>query len=306
MMPTLFIGTVSKRYERNRWALREFSLRMEAGVLGLVGSNGAGKTTLLKMLATLLLPTEGSITWNGQDILRHPEMVRRVLGYVPQDFGVYPQISARMFLRYLGELKGLRGTQLRQRIDAVLEMVGLSADADRRLKTFSGGMVRRLGIAQALLNEPRLLVLDEPTVGLDPAERVRFREMLPSLSGERIVILSTHIISDIEVTATHLALLSQGRLNWTGTPEALLADAAGALWTLTIPQAEFERWRARYRVSSAIPRGGRVEMRILATHQPHPQAIPAHPTLEEAYLLFQEAMGPAERAEAFASPTQVP
>ncbi|GHO42150.1 ABC transporter ATP-binding protein [Ktedonospora formicarum] len=306
MMPTLFIDTVSKRYERNRWALREFSLRMEAGVLGLVGPNGAGKTTLLKMLATLLRPTEGHITWNGQNILRHPEMVRRVLGYVPQDFGVYPQISARMFLRYLGELKGLRGTQLRQRIDAVLEMVGLSADADRRLKTFSGGMVRRLGIAQALLNEPRLLVLDEPTVGLDPAERVRFREMLPSLSGERIVILSTHIISDIEVTATHLALLNQGRLNWTGTPEALLADAAGSLWTLTIPQAEFERWRARYRVSSAIPRGGRVEMRILAAHQPHPQAIPAHPTLEEAYLLFQEAMGPEERAEAFVSPTQVP
>src|SRR5262249_53946631 len=134
MMPTLVIDTVSKRYERNRWALREFSLRMEAGVLGLVGPNGAGKTTLLKILATLLLPTEGSITWNGQDILRYPELVRRVLGYVPQDFGVYPQISARMLLRYLGELKGLRGVQLRRRVEAVLGMVGLSADADRRLK----------------------------------------------------------------------------------------------------------------------------------------------------------------------------
>src|SRR5690349_19342831 len=135
MMPTLVIDTISKRYERNRWALREFSLRIEAGVLGLVGPNGAGKTTLLKMLATLLLPTEGHITWNGQDMLRHPEIVRRVLGYVPQDFGIYPQISARVLLRYLGELKGLRGAQLRQRIEAVLSMVGLSADADRRLKT---------------------------------------------------------------------------------------------------------------------------------------------------------------------------
>ena len=302
MMPTLFIDTVSKRYERNRWALREFSLRMEAGVLGLVGPNGAGKTTLLKMLATLSLPTEGHITWNGQDMLRHPEIVRRVLGYVPQDFGVYPQINARAFLHYIGELKGLRGAHLRRRVEAVLEMVGLSPDADRRLKTFSGGMVRRLGIAQALLNEPRLLVLDEPTVGLDPAERVRFREMLPSLSGERIVIFSTHIISDIEVTATHLALLKRGRLNWTGTPEALLADAAGACWTLTIPQAEFENWRARYRVSSAIPRAGSVEMRILAAHQPHPQAVLANPTLEEAYLLFQEETGQAERTEAFVSP----
>jgi ABC-2 type transport system ATP-binding protein len=305
MMPTLVIDTVSKRYERNRWALREFSLRMEAGVLGLVGPNGAGKTTLLKMLATLLRPTEGHITWNGQDILRHPETVRRVLGYVPQDFGVYPQISARVLLHYLGELKGLRGAQLRRRVEAVLEMVGLSADADRRLKTFSGGMVRRLGIAQALLNEPRLLVLDEPTVGLDPAERVRFRELLPSLSGERTVIFSTHIIGDIEATATHLALLNHGRLSWTGTPEALLADAAEALWTMVVPQAEFERVRARYRVSSAIPRGSSVEIRILAAHQPHPQALPAHPTLEEAYLLFQEEMGQAERTEPFISPKPV-
>jgi ABC-type multidrug transport system ATPase subunit len=305
MMPTLFIDTVSKRYERNRWALREFSLRMEAGVLGLVGPNGAGKTTLLKMLATLLLPTEGHITWNGQDMHRHPETVRRVLGYVPQDFGIYPQISARVLLRYLGELKGLRGVHLRRRVEAVLEMVGLSADADRRLKTFSGGMVRRLGIAQALLNEPRLLVLDEPTVGLDPAERIRFRELLPALSGERTVILSTHIISDIEATATHLALLNHGRLSWTGTPEALLADAAEALWTLIVPQAEFDSVRARYRVSSAIPRGSSVETRILAAHQPHPQAIPATPTLEEAYLLFQEEMEQAERSEFFPSPKPV-
>jgi ABC-2 type transport system ATP-binding protein len=305
MMPTLFIDTVSKRYERNRWALREFSLRMEAGVLGLVGPNGAGKTTLLKMLATLLRPTEGHITWNGQDMHRYPETVRRVLGYIPQDFGIYPQISARVLLRYLGELKGLRGVHLRRRVEAVLEMVGLSADADRRLKTFSGGMVRRLGIAQALLNEPRLLVLDEPTVGLDPAERIRFRELLPSLSGERTVIFSTHIIGDIEATATHLALLNHGRLSWTGTPEALLADAAEALWTLIVPQAEFERVRARYRVSSAIPRGSSVETRILAAHQPHPQAIPATPTLEEAYLLFQEEMGQAERSEFFPSPKPV-
>jgi ABC-type sugar transport system ATPase subunit len=140
------------------------------------------------------------------------------------------------WLHYIGELKGLRGKHLRRRVETVLEMVGLSADADRRLKTFSGGMVRCLGIAQALLNEPRLLLLDEPTVGLDPAERVRFREMLPALSGERTVIFSTHIIGDIEATATHLALLNRGRLSWTGTPNALLADAAEALCTLTIPQ----------------------------------------------------------------------
>lgn len=297
-MSQLFIDSVSKRYERKRWALRDLSLRMESGVLGLVGPNGAGKTTLLKMLATLLLPTEGHITWDGQDIVRHPELLRNLLGYVPQDFGVYPQISARTFLRYIGELKGLRGAHLQRRVESVLENVHLSADADRRLKTFSGGMVRRLGIAQALLNEPRFLVLDEPTSGLDPAERVRFRETLATLQGEHIVIFSTHIMSDIEATATHLALLSHGRLTWNGTPEALLADAANATWTVTVSQAEFNALRVRYRVSSAIPRNGNVEARLLASSRPHPQAIPASPTLEEAYLLFQEAEDQEQPEEA--------
>jgi len=287
-MPTLFIDTVSKRYERSRYALREISLRQDAGVLGLVGPNGAGKTTLLKMLATLLLPTEGNITWENQDILRHPEVLRRTLGYVPQDFGVYPQISARAFLRYIGELKGLRGPHLRERVETVLELANLRADADRKLKTFSGGMVRRLGIAQALLNEPRFLVLDEPTTGLDPMERVRFREILASLQGERIVILSTHIISDIELTATHLALLSRGRLTWTGTPEALMDDAADAVWSLLVPRVEFETLRATSRVSTAIPRGELIEARIVSTRRPHLQAMPAEPTLEEAYMLFQD------------------
>jgi ABC-type multidrug transport system ATPase subunit len=287
-MTTLFIDAVSKRYERGRWALREVSLRMEAGVLGLVGPNGAGKTTLLKMLATLLLPTEGKITWNGQDILRHPEILRRTLGYVPQDFSVYPQLTARAFLCYLGELKGLRGPYLQRRVAEVLEAVSLNTDADRRLKTFSGGTVRRLGIAQALLNEPRFLVFDEPTAGLDPAERVRFRETIAALQGERTIILSTHIISDIEATATHLALLNDGHLTWTGTTSALLADAANASWTLTVPAAEFDSLRAQYRVSSAIPRNGSVEMRILASSCPHPKALSLNSTLEEAYLLFQE------------------
>ncbi|MDQ2903312.1 MAG: ATP-binding cassette domain-containing protein [Chloroflexota bacterium] len=303
-MSTLFIDAASKRYERQRWALREVSLRMEPGILGLVGPNGAGKTTLLKMLATLLLPTEGHITWDGRDIVRQPTFLRRMLGYVPQEFGVYPQVSARLFLRYIGELKGLRGPHLQRRVESVLETTHLSADADRRLKTFSGGMVRRLGIAQALLNEPRFLVLDEPTAGLDPAERVHFREMLASLHGERTVIFSTHIISDIEATATHLALLDRGRLTWMGVPEALLADTANATWSLVIPQAEFDAVRAHHRLSSAILRNGRVEMRILAPSRPHPQALPASPTLEEAYLLFQEG-GDETRVEKFAS-TEVP
>lgn len=293
-MPTLLIDSVSKRYERNRWALHEVSLRQETGVLGLVGPNGAGKTTLLRLLATLLMPTEGTITWEGQDILRQPYALRRVLGYVPQDFGVYPQLTAREFLTYIGELKGLSGPLLRRRVTAVLESVHLTQDANRRLKRFSGGMIRRVGIAQALLNEPRLLVLDEPTVGLDPAERVHFREILASFQGERLVVFSTHIIGDIEATATHLVLLNQGRITWTGTPSALLADAANSAWSLTIPKAEFDRLRTSYRVSSAIPRGDMVETRLLAVSKPHSQAVQVTPTLEDAYLLFQDEEGTAK------------
>jgi ABC-type multidrug transport system ATPase subunit len=290
-MAFLMIDTVSKRYERDRWALREVSLRQETGVLGLVGPNGAGKTTLLRMLATLLTPTRGLITWDGQDIVRNPLVLRRMLGYVPQEFGIYPQLTAREFLRYIGELKGLSGTLLHRRVAAVLETVRLQEDADRRLRRFSGGMIRRVGIAQALLNEPRLLVLDEPTVGLDPAERVRFRETLASIQGERLVIFSTHIISDVEATATDLALLQRGRLVWTGSTSALLADTEGSTWSLTVSTAEFEKLRTTYRVSTAIRRGEQVEVRLLAQTQPHPRAIPVPPTLEEAYLLFMEEEG---------------
>ncbi len=296
---TLIVDGLSQRYERDRWALRDVSLRLETGVLGLVGPNGAGKTTLLRVLATLLAPTTGQVTWNGQDILSHPQALRRTLGYLPQEFGVYPQLTAREFLRYVGELKGLQGALLRRRVDAVLEAVRLRDDGDRRLRSYSGGMIRRVGIAQALLSEPRLLVLDEPTVGLDPAERIHFRETLASLGRERLVVLSTHIIADVEVMATELALLQQGRLTWVGTPRGLLADADGQVWTLTLPDVEYERLRGALRVSAAIRRADGVEMRVLATSRPHAQAIPIAPILEDAYLLFTDA---AEAPTALAIP----
>jgi ABC-2 type transport system ATP-binding protein len=286
MMAELLIDGVGKRYERERWALRDLTLRPGAGVLGLVGPNGAGKTTLLRILATLLAPTEGVVTWDGEDIARRPAALRRTLGYLPQDFGAYPQLTAREFLRYIGELKGLAGAPLARRVEAALEMVRLREDADRRLRGFSGGMVRRVGIAQALLTEPRLLVLDEPTVGLDPAERVRFRETLATLGGERLVLLSTHIIADVEAVATELALLQRGRLVWTGTPAGLLADAAGSTWALTLPAAEFAARRAGWQLSAAVRRGDAVEARLVAPARPHPLAAPVAPTLEEAYLRF--------------------
>src|SRR5581483_5186739 len=204
----LRVEHLGKRYGK-QWALRELSLRCEPGLLGLVGPNGAGKTTLMRMIATLLLPTEGCILWNGQDIRTHGETLRQVLGYLPQDFGIYREFSGRQFLRYLAAMKGLSGALLNRRVDEVLEMVNLEREADRKLPTYSGGMQQRIGIAQALLNDPELLMVDEPTAGLDPAERVRFRTLLASLTGNRIVLLSTHIISDVEAVASRLVILQE-------------------------------------------------------------------------------------------------
>lgn len=287
----LVIDGLGKRYEGDRWALRDVTLRPGPGILGLVGPNGAGKSTLLRMLATVLAPTEGMLRWDGEDLVRRPQALRRTLGYLPQDFGVYPQLTAREFLRYVGELKGLYGAMLGRQIEHVLELVDLRGDAGRRLRAFSGGMVRRLGIAQALLSEPRLLVLDEPTAGLDPAERMRFRSALASLAGERLVVLSTHIISDIEATATDVALLQRGRLTWFGTPEGLLADVEGQVWSLLLPAGEFERLRMRCTISAAQRRGDAVQVRIVAQSRPHPLAIPAAPALEDAYMRFAGSGG---------------
>ena len=292
-MAELVINQVGKRYERQRWALRDVSLRLERGILGLVGPNGAGKTTLLRMLATLLDPTEGSIAWDGVDIVRRPMTLRQALGYVPQDVGVYPQLTAREFLSYIGELKGIAGDALRRRVGDVLDMVHLAADADRRLKTFSGGMVQRVGIAQALLNDPRLLVLDEPTAGLDPAERMRFRGILASLPGDHLVILSTHIIADVEAIVTDLAIISRGHLKWRGTPTGLLADAEGGAWSLSVRADEFDHLRATHRVSAAVRRGDTIDARLVGTERPHPMAQAVAPTLEEAYLLFAPDEDPA-------------
>ena len=295
-MAELVIDRVGKRYERERWALRDVSLQLERGVFGLVGPNGAGKTTLLRMLATLLEPSEGMIAWDGVDVVRHPATLRKTLGYVPQDVGVYPQLTAREFLTYVGELKGLTRDALRRRVGEVLEITHLTEDADRRLKTYSGGMIQRVGIAQALLNDPQLLVLDEPTAGLDAAERMRFRALLASLPGDRLVVLSTHIIADVEAIATDLAIIDHGRLKWSGTPGGLLADAEGGAWSLTLNVDEFDRVRATHRVSAAVRRGDTIDARLVGPERPHPDAHVVAPTLEEAYLYFVPEERPATTA----------
>jgi ABC-type multidrug transport system ATPase subunit len=280
----LTIERLSKSYGQH-WALRELSLHCGPGLLGLVGPNGAGKTSLMRMIATLLEPTEGTIRWNGQDIRTHGQALRQVLGYLPQDFGIYPEFTGCQFLRYLAALKGLPGPLINRRVDEVLAIVNLEAEAKRKLPTYSGGMKQRIGIAQALLNDPELLIVDEPTAGLDPAERVRFRTLLASLTRNRIVLLSTHIISDVEAVASRLVILQQGRVLADTTPEELLAKTRGAVWSVTVDQATALQLQATYQVSTMITQIGGITLRLVSTTRPHEAAVVVDPSLEEAYLL---------------------
>jgi ABC-2 type transport system ATP-binding protein len=280
----LTIERLSKRYKQ-QWALHQLSLRLSPGMLGLVGPNGAGKTSLMRMIATLLEPTEGTIRWNGQDIRTHGQAFRQVLGYLPQDFGVYPEFTGRQFLRYLAAMKGLPSELLKQRVDEVVEMVNLEQEADHKLPTYSGGMKQRIGIAQALLNDPELLIVDEPTAGLDPAERVRFRTLLASLTHNRIIILSTHIISDVEAAASRLLLLQEGRVLTDTTPSALLARAAGSVWSVTVDQAAALQLQTTYQISAMVNQMSGVMLRIANATRPHEAAVVVDPSLEEAYLL---------------------
>lgn len=286
----LAIDRVGKRYGRDFWAMRDFSLELGPGVTGLLGPNGAGKSTLMRILATVARPTEGRVTWNDVDTLRHPADLRAVLGYLPQEFGVYPELTAREFLHYLAAVKRLDRRLARRRIEELLELVNLTQAARRPLRGFSGGMRQRLGIAQALLNDPQLLIVDEPTVGLDPEERVRFRNLLADLAGERVVILSTHIVSDVEATATRVALIDHGRLIAHCTTEELIREAEGKVWELALPSQAFAELRASHTVSAAARRGDGVLVRLVSEDQPVGlgpllgEGEPVPPSLEDAYL----------------------
>ena len=279
----LIIDKVSKRYGRGPFALRDFSLELSTGVLGLLGPNGAGKTTLMSILATITRATEGRVLWDGAEVAASPDTLRSVLGYLPQDFGVYPNLNAVEFLEYLAAVKGLDAAASKRRIDELLNLVNLSDVRKRPLGGYSGGMKQRVGIAQALLNDPKLLIVDEPTAGLDPEERVRFRNLLSELSGERIVILSTHIVSDVEATATDIALISQGTLVAHASPEDLLRQVEGRVWEWVLPSAELSAARQRYLISNTMRRSDGVHARVLGEDPPR-GAEPVAPNLEDAYL----------------------
>ena len=284
MQVMLNIQNVSKQYNKRNWGLRDFTLEIGPGVLGLLGPNGAGKSTLMRILATITKATSGSVTWNGKDIARSPDELRSVLGYLPQDFGVYPNLNCIEFLEYMAAIKGLDSKSTKRRIDELLQVVNLVEAAKRPLGGYSGGMKQRVGIAQALLNDPQLLIVDEPTVGLDPEERVRFRNLLSDLSGERIVILSTHIVSDVESTATHIVLIDKGRLLRKAAPEDLLKELENKVWEWSVSSDELIALKQQHIVSGTIRRSDGVQVRVVSEDRPEASAQNVSPNLEDAYL----------------------
>ncbi len=272
-------------------ALHSVDLTVPGGMYGLLGANGAGKTTLMRILAGVLVPTSGQVRVGGHDLrTRRGRMaVRRRLGYLPQDLGLYPDLTPREFLDYVGLLKGLDDTRARRRqVGELLELVGLSDVADRRIKGFSGGMRRRVGIAQALLGEPALVVVDEPTAGLDPEERVRFRSLLAGLAGERTVLLSTHIVEDVAQTCRQAAVMAAGRVLYTGPVADLARLGEGVTWDVLVPAGSPPPPGV---VVSAISSGDGIRYRVVTRDRPGPDATAATPTLEDGYvaLMRQQA-----------------
>jgi len=283
----LELHAVSKHFGKEHKAVDEVSLTLGASVVGLIGHNGAGKSTLMGMIATLLRPSAGRILFDGVDIVRQPDAMRRRLGYLPQDFGVYPNLSALEFMQYFAALKGVRDPS---RIRRLLELVNLHDQAQRPAASFSGGMRRRLGIAQALLGDPDILVVDEPTAGLDPEERLRFRNLLGELGQAKLVILSTHIVSDVESIATELAIMRAGRLVAHEAPDAILRRARGQVWSASVTEQDYAALRARVQVLQAQRQEGRMLLRIAHPTPPCLGAREAEPTLEEALMAQRYAL----------------
>jgi ABC-2 type transport system ATP-binding protein len=282
----LTVNNLGKQYKSDFWGLKDFSLVINPGILGLLGPNGAGKSTFMRMLATITKPTTGTISWNDSDVVKAPDILRAVLGYLPQDFGVYPNLSAIEFLEYMAAIKGLDTLSAKRRIDELLQLTNLVEAARRPLGGYSGGMKQRVGIAQALLNDPQVLIVDEPTVGLDPEERVRFRNLLSDLSGERIVILSTHIVSDVEATATQIALVNKGQLLREAAPENFLHELENKVWEWTVPSNDLPALKQKHIISGTIRRSDGVQVRVVSADKPDPNAQNVPPNLEDAYLFF--------------------
>jgi ABC-2 type transport system ATP-binding protein len=280
------IRSLYKTYTGGVHALQNVDLDIATGMFGLLGPNGAGKSTLMKILATLETPSSGEVSVNGADIHTQRQQIRSSLGYLPQFFGVYPQLTGAEFLSYIAKLNGAPRRNLREAVHENLANVGLLEARDRKAKTYSGGMMRRLGIAQALIGNPRLLIVDEPTTGLDPEERIRFRNLLTEISRNKVIILSTHIVGDISSTCEDIAILAKGQVAFRGHPAALIAQAAGKVWQVLCDETEFPNIASRMQVISTIPKAPNLLLRVVGDPIPGYDMQGVPPNLEDAYMHF--------------------
>ena len=256
------------------------------GYLCVVGENGAGKSTLMKMLCTLLRPTSGQITYNGKNIQFMQDKYRDVLGYLPQDFGFYPDLTVKEYLLYIASIKGIQQKEAKRRVKILIAKVGLEKVANRKMKKLSGGMQRRAGIAQAMLNNPRVLILDEPTAGLDPNERVRFRNLISELAEDRLVLLSTHIVSDVEYIANEILLMKDGRILQHGTSEQIIQSMNEHVWKCYVEKKEVPYMMKQYKISNLKNEGSKVELRIISKQMPHQSATLEQANLEDVFLNY--------------------
>ncbi|MFC4626947.1 ATP-binding cassette domain-containing protein [Promicromonospora alba] len=284
MQPVLELVDVMKQYRGGPRAVDAVTLRLGNGLIGLLGPNGAGKSSLMRIAATVTRPTSGQVLFDGADAVRRPDALRRRLGYLPQDFGVYPHLSAPEFLSYLAAVKGVGARAARARISELLEILDLAGAGKRPLGAYSGGMLRRVGIAQALLTDPGVLVVDEPSAGLDPEQRVVLRNLLSDLATDRVVVLSTHIASDIESVASDIAIMAGGRLLVRGAPHDVLRLAQGQVWEATVPADTLQVLRERHVISKQVRTPAGMRVRLLGTSAPVADAVPVAPDLEDAYL----------------------
>lgn len=291
----LSIENLSKQFGSKR-AVSQISLTLQPGVYGLIGANGAGKTTLMRMVCSILDPTSGQILCNGTGIDKLGDRYRDFLGYLPQDFGYYPDFTAKEYLNFVAAIKGVKKQHTREKVMRFLELVNLSDVANKKIRTFSGGMKQRLGIAQAVINDPKVLVLDEPTAGLDPKERMRFRNLISELSNDRIVLLSTHIVSDIDYIADEVLMIKRGKLILNCPTEEAIHRMDGKVWNYTVPQSQVDAVNSRFRVVN-LHHGGNAGtiLRIVSDTAPSREARSVEPSLEDLYLYhFEEAAAEVE------------
>jgi len=267
-------------------AVDHLNITMTSGVYGLLGVNGAGKTTLMRMLCTLLRPTSGKITCNGRDILKMDGKYREILGYLPQDFGYYQDFTVENYLLYIASIKGIRPAVAKKRVKELITGVGLQKAAKKKMKQLSGGMLRRAGIAQAMLNDPKILILDEPTAGLDPNERIRFRNLLSELAENRLVLLSTHIVSDVEYIANEILLMKEGKILHNGTAAELLETMEEGVWKCYVNKSEVEKYMRKYKISNMKSEAHDVELRIISAKKPMRDAELVEANLEDLFLYY--------------------